>query len=172
MKLIDANHIPGSCMFVFWIYRIGNHSILGNPILFIYTGDYRLNDTIEKKLMEYRNEEECYYSTIVNDNNRESDIDNALPTPAKAIERMKEFIDYHREQHHGSMTVTIGAHWGMEDIWAQLAKEYNTRIYVDSITYHEIMSSWGQDIGKYYMSVKSHSGDNQFSYGNTIRYFF
>ena len=92
MKLIDANHVPGSCMFVFWIYRINNHSILGAPKLFIYTGDYRLNDTIENKLMEYRHKERCYDTTIVNDNNREDDIDNALPTPAKAIERMKEFI--------------------------------------------------------------------------------
>lgn len=172
MKLIDANHVPGSCMFVFWIYRINNHSILGAPKLFIYTGDYRLNDTIENKLMEYRHKERCYDTTIVNDNNREDDIDNALPTPAKAIERMKEFIDSHKEQHHGSIAVTIGADWGMEDIWAQLAKEYNTRICVDTTMYREIMSCWGKDIGKYFMSVKHRSGNHRFSYGNRIRYFF
>lgn len=172
MKLIDANHVPGSCMFVFWIYRIiNNNTIYGKPQLYIYTGDYFLNDSIYKQLMKYRYEEKCYSTTIVNDNTRESDIDYALPTVDEAFRKMKDFIENNKNQHNGTITVTIGADWGMENVWAMLAKEYKTYICVNELLYNLIQACWGEDIGQYFMIQKKCGDDRRKYSGNKIRYF-
>ena len=140
IKLIDANHCPGSCMFVFWIYRVTKTYTYLTHDFYIYTGDYYLNDTIKNKLVEFRkdqNKDEEKKVTIVNDNTRTSykviDLDDD-----RAFTEIKNFIKWHRKRTTGLITVVIGADWGMEDLWMRLAEEYSTYLFVDALTYERI----------------------------------
>ena len=144
LKLIDANHCPGSCMFLFWIYRVGKGRVY-DPDLYIYTGDYCLTDTIKEQLLNLRKSEDVKTVTIVNDNNRTSEEDHGLPTADKAIAKLKDFIESHRKRCKTLITVKIGADWGMEDLWIKLAREYETCLYVDETTYQQILNCMGED---------------------------
>ena len=147
LKLIDANHCPGSCMFLFWIYRVGKGRVY-KPDLYIYTGDYCLTDTIKEQLLNLRKSEKVNTVTIVNDNNRTSEEDHGLPTADKAIAKLKDFIESHRKDCKTLITVKIGADWGMEDLWIKLAREYKTCLYVDETTYQQILKCMGEDYHK------------------------
>ena len=147
LKLIDANHCPGSCMFLFWIYRVGKGRVY-KPDLYIYTGDYCLTDTIKEQLLNLRKSEEVDTVTIVNDNTRTSEEDHGLPTDDEAIAEMKDFIENHRKRCKTLITVKIGADWGMEDLWIRLAREYKTCLYVDETTYQQIFNCMGEDYHK------------------------
>ena len=171
LRLIDANHCPGSCMFVFWIYRITDESCVLDPQLYIYTGDYLLNDAISKQLLNYRYSEEFYYVTMVNDNTRLSETDYAV-TYDEAMCIMKKFIEYYRERTSGMITVVIGADWGMEDLWIDLAREYKSVIYVEQDTYRLIQLCMGEEYIKHVKTADSSS----VSFGNTsessVKYMF
>ena len=143
MKLIDANHCPGSCMFMFWIYRVGKIQVF-KPELYIYTGDYCLNETLEKQLMSYRYSETVKKVTIVYDNTRIGEVDYAMKSDDEAISKMKDFIEFHRKRHNGPITVKIGADWGMEDLWIRLVKEYQAKLFVDESWYRKICSIYGE----------------------------
>ena len=146
LKLIDANHCPGSCMFLFWIYEITSDNEINQQELYIYTGDYCLTDAMKSKLLELRNSEEVKKVTVVNDNTRIGKKDYAFKTDDKAIEEMKKFIASHKNDRSALITVKIGADWGMEDLWIRLAREYKTCLYVSNNRYSEILNC----MDKYY----------------------
>lgn len=145
LKLVDANHCPGSCMFLFWIYRVGTRCVY-KPDLYIYTGDYCYTDDLESKLLRLRNSEVVNFVTIVNDNTRESEVDYGFKTDDEALAKMKDFIESHRKKCSALITVMIGADWGMEDLWIRLAREYKTCLYVSENKYSEICNC----MDKYY----------------------
>ena len=149
LKLVDANHCPGSCMFLFWIYELTNKGEISKPDLYIYTGDYCLTSDLESKLLSLRKSEDVKEVTIVNDNTRESDVDYSLKSYDKAIEEMKRFIRFHKKRCNALITVKIGADWGMEDLWIKLARQYNTSLYVSKNRYNEILNCMGRNNKKY-----------------------
>ena len=149
LKLVDANHCPGSCMFLFWIYELTNKGEISKPDLYIYTGDYCLTSDLESKLLNLRKSEDVKEVTIVNDNTRESEVDYSLKSYDKAIEEMKRFIQFHKKRCNALITVKIGADWGMEDLWIKLARQYNTSLYVSKNRYNEILNCMGRNNKKY-----------------------
>ena len=149
LKLVDANHCPGSCMFLFWIYELTNKGEISKPDLYIYTGDYCLTSDLESKLLSLRKSEDVKEVTIVNDNTRESEVDYSLKSYDKAIEEMKRFIRFHKKRCNALITVKIGADWGMEDLWIKLAREYKTSLYVSKNRYNEILNCMGRNNKKY-----------------------
>ena len=149
LKLVDANHCPGSCMFLFWIYELTNKGEISKPDLYIYTGDYCLTSDLESKLLSLRKSEDVKEVTIVNDNTRESEVDYSLKSYDKAIEEMKRFIRFHKKRCNALITVKIGADWGMEDLWIKLARQYNTSLYVSKNRYNEILNCMGRNNKKY-----------------------
>ena len=149
LKLVDANHCPGSCMFLFWIYELTNKGEISKPDLYIYTGDYCLTSDLESKLLNLRKSEDVKEVTIVNDNTRESEVDYSLKSYDKAIEEMKRFIRFHKKRCNALITVKIGADWGMEDLWIKLARQYNTSLYVSKNRYNEILNCMGRNNKKY-----------------------
>ena len=149
LKLVDANHCPGSCMFLFWIYELTNKGEISKPHLYIYTGDYCLTSDLESKLLSLRKSEDVKEVTIVNDNTRESEVDYSLKSYDKAIEEMKRFIRFHKKRCNALITVKIGADWGMEDLWIKLARQYNTSLYVSKNRYNEILNCMGRNNKKY-----------------------
>ena len=149
LKLVDANHCPGSCMFLFWIYELTNKGEISKPDLYIYTGDYCLTSDLESKLLSLRKSEDVKEVTIVNDNTRESEVDYSLKSYDKAIEEMKRFIRFHKMRCNALITVKIGADWGMEDLWIKLARQYNTSLYVSKNRYNEILNCMGRNNKKY-----------------------
>ena len=147
LKLVDANHCPGSCMFLFWIYEVGT-SCVYKPDLYIYTGDYCFTSDLESKLLSLRNSEEVKTVTIVNDNTRESEVDYGVKTDDEALAKMKDFIEFHRKRCKSPIIVKIGADWGMEDLWIRLAREYKTSLYVTKQRYLEICNCMDEDYQK------------------------
>ena len=127
IKLVDANHCPGSCMFLFWIYRVEKDCVL-KPDLYIYTGDYFLTDNMKEKLIELRKSEDVETLTIVNDFTRSDKKDYGFSTLDEAIDEINKFYNNHREKCKTLITVKIGAYWGMEDLWIKLAGEYDTTL--------------------------------------------
>ena len=140
LKLVDANHCPGSCMFLFWIYRVGTRCVY-KPDLYIYTGDYCYTDAMESKLLSLRNSEVVNSVTIVNDNTRVSEVDYGAKTDDEALAKMKDFIEFHRKKCSALITVRIGSDWGI-----RLAREYKTCLYVSNNRYSEILNC----MDKYY----------------------
>ena len=158
LKLVDANHCPGSCMFLFWIYRVGTRCVY-KPDLHIYTGDYCYTDDLESKLLRLRNSEVVNFVTIVNDNTRESEVDHGFKNDDEALAKMKDFIESHRKKCSALITVMIGADWGMEDLWIRLAREYKTSLYVSENKYSEICNC----MDKYYHEfVKTDDNEKTF----------
>ena len=149
LKLVDANHCPGSCMFLFWIYELTNKGEISKPHLYIYTGDYCLTSDLESKLLSLRKSEDVKEVTIVNDNTRESEVDYGVKTDDEALAKMKDFIEFHRKRCNALITVKIGADWGMEDLWIKLARQYNTSLYVSKNRYNEILNCMGRNNKKY-----------------------
>ena len=149
LKLVDANHCPGSCMFLFWIYELTNKGEISKPDLYIYTGDYCLTSDLESKLLSLRKSEDVKEVTIVNDNTRESEVDYGVKTDDEALAKMKDFIEFHRKRCNALITVKIGADWGMEDLWIKLARQYNTSLYVSKNRYNEILNCMGRNNKKY-----------------------
>ena len=159
LKLVYANHCPGSCMFLFWIYELTNKGEISKPDLYIYTGDYCLTSDLESKLLSLRKSEDVKEVTIVNDNTRESEVDYSLKSYDKAIEEMKRFIRFHKKRCNALITVKIGADWGMEDLWIRLAREYKTSLYVSENKYSEICNC----MDKYYHEfVKTDDNEKTF----------
>ena len=148
LKLVDANHCPGSCMFLFWIYELTNKGEISKPHLYIYTGDYCLTSDLESKLLSLRKSEDVKEVTIVNDNTRESEVDYGVKTDDEALAKMKDFIEFHRKRCNALITVKIGADWGMEDLWIRLAREYKTSLYVTKQRYSEILNCMDEDSQK------------------------
>ena len=137
LKLIDANLCPGSCIFMFWIYKLTSDNELDKPELYIYAGGYCLTDAIKDELKSLRESEDVKKVTMVNDNTRVGEEDCALETD-KAIAEMKDFIESWKGRSSEPITVKIGADWGMEDLWISLVKEYSGCLYVSNQRYKEI----------------------------------
>ena len=148
LKLVDANHCPGSCMFLFWIYELSNKGEIRKPDLYIYTGDYCFSSDLESKLLSLRNSEDVKTVTMVNDNTRESEVDYGVKSDDEAFAKLKDFIEFHRKRCSALITVKIGADWGMEDLWIRLAREYKTDLYVTKQRYYEICNCMDEDYQK------------------------
>ncbi|XP_024149109.1 5' exonuclease Apollo [Oryzias melastigma] len=112
VTLIDANHCPGSVMFLFQGYF---GSIL-------YTGDFRYSPSMlrEPCLMNHTTIDVLYLDDTNCDPNR------TLPTRQKATEEIKEII-----RRHPDHNVVIGLYsLGKESLLVELAKEFHTWVEV------------------------------------------
>ena len=147
LKLVDANHCPGSCMFLFWVYEFISDDEINQPVLYIYTGDFLLTGAIKDELKSLRDSEEVSAGFIKGDKTRKGK-DFGLKKK-KAVQEMKDIIDYFRESRSGvPITVKIGAYWGMEDLWISLVKEYNGCLYVSNQRYKEICNCMDKNNGE------------------------
>ena len=125
LRIVHANFCPGSCIFLFWIYRVKSDGRIHIPDLFIYTGDCCLTAGIKKTLTHLRNENVVRSVTIVNDNTITDDGDFGFSNEKDAIKAMVDFIEEHKKQCNTSITVKIAADWGLEKMCKRLANEYD-----------------------------------------------
>ena len=129
LRIVPANFCPGSCIFLFWIYRFGSDGRKLKPDLFIYTGDCSMTKLMKETLIRLRNSKDVRSVTIVNDNTRKDKRDNGLPKDKDAIKAMMDFIEEHRKHCNTSITVKIGADWGMEKLCKSLAGKYDADLH-------------------------------------------
>ena len=149
LKLVDANHCPGSCMFLFWVYEFISDDEINQPVLYIYTGDFLLTDAIKDELKSLRKSEEVSAAYIRGDRTR-TGKKYGLETEDEAIQEMSDIIDFFGESRSGvPITVKIGADWGMENMWISLAEEYKKCLYVSNQCYKEICSCMDKNNGKW-----------------------
>ena len=149
LKLVDANHCPGSCMFLFWVYEFISDDEINQPVLYIYTGDFLLTDAIKDELKSLRESEKVSAAYIRGDRTR-TGKNYGLETEDEAIQEMSGIIDFFGESRSGvPITVKIGADWGMENMWISLAEEYKKCLYVSNQRYKEICSCMDKNNGKW-----------------------
>ena len=149
LKLVDANHCPGSCMFLFWVYEFISDDEINQPVLYIYTGDFLLTDAIKDELKSLRESEKVSAAYIRGDRTR-TGKKYGLETEDEAIQEMSGIIDFFGESRSGvPITVKIGADWGMENMWSSLAEEYRKCLYVSNQCYKEICSCMDKNNGKW-----------------------
>ena len=125
LRIVHANFCPGSCIFLFWIYRVKSDGRIHIPDLFIYTGDCCLTAGMKQTLTYLRNENVVRSVTIVNDNTITDDGDFGFSNEKDAIKAMVDFIEEHKKQCNTSITVKIAADWGLEKMCKRLANEYD-----------------------------------------------
>ena len=153
LKAFRANYCPGSCMFGFWIYRVGDGRVYA-PDLYLYTGDYNLSDKVKTELINLRKKEDVKSVTIINDNSRTYDKDYSLLKDSDVINRITKYIDENVRNCNTPITVKIGGDWGMEVLWITLANEYHTHLQCSEDVENAIRYCRGK---KYLMPIEETS---------------
>ena len=128
LNTFQAYFCPGSCIFLFWIYRVGTKAVF-KPDLYLYTGDCSMTKLVKENLIRLRNREDVETVTIVNDNTRTDNRDNGFSKYKHAIKAMVDFIEDHKKHCNSSITVKISADWGMDTLCKSLARRYNADLH-------------------------------------------
>lgn len=135
VDVIDANHCPGACLFLFTMYRWIDHT----PSLFfttLYTGDFRYNPEIVQNsvLHEYLNPSSKKLDLIYIDNTY---VSKALSFPSQdtVIHTILTTLDLYWGKSLCSKPYKIGVFVGSytigkEKVWLAIAKHYNLKVYL------------------------------------------
>ena len=134
VDVLDANHCPGSCMFLFSLYTWS-----GAPSLFfttLYTGDFRytpalLSDTV---LRAYCDDGEREIQHLYLDNTY-SCKDYCLPKQAAVIATAVRILEqYWRKQIEEKEVLVLFSAYriGKENLWVEVARRFHQRMWVDT----------------------------------------
>lgn len=134
VDVLDANHCPGSCMFLFSLYAWS-----GAPSLFfttLYTGDFRytpalLSDTV---LRAYCDDGEREIQHLYLDNTY-SCKDYCLPKQVTVIATAVRILEqyWRRQIEEKEVLVLFSAYRiGKENLWVEVARRFHQRMWVDT----------------------------------------
>ena len=130
VRVINVYHCPGSCMFVFFVYRFQNDHFNNEPFVYVYTGDYYHTPEMEEKL-----------KTILGDHtNGRLVYDSTRKCPREvcysleeAQNRMCEYIEYQGDNvaPYKRVFLFLSDVIGMETVWLGVARKLDVKVYVD-----------------------------------------
>ena len=134
VDVIEANHCPGACMFLFSLYHWKSSSA---TLYFttLYTGDFRnMNDLIPSTVLkDYTLTQDKCIDHIYLDNTY-SDKRYVFPPQSAVINTVVHILKkYHLDTIQKKTALVLFAAYsiGKENVWLTAAKELGMKIYVD-----------------------------------------